>query len=269
MKKITLLALAIVINSTYLLALNPSKEYKTKPDKYGMTYKEERIATKDGASLNAWFFETSKKTTNWMIISGSGDGNMADNIEITGQFLSAGWNVVLYDYRGYGSSSEFNIDPDTYIYPQFITDLNAVADNLRKSRAITRFNLYGKNIGAGLSLGVGANRVETQKIIADGPWTGLEVMKKKYKDLKQKEIIIPFGYDKNYEPMYACDRSRPNIKGVMLIVSAKDEMLNPADMKSLHCVTNNYILQNSPSNEENFATDKNLYFEKISKFLVQ
>ena len=268
MKSKVLFTLAALMISQLAMALNPSRDYKTKPEKYGMTYKEEKVTTKDGATLNAWFFETQKKTTNWVIISGSGDGNMADNIEICGQFLSAGWNVAMYDYRGYGASSEFPIDPDTYIYPQFLTDLNAVADYLRKSRAITKFDLYGTNIGAGLSLGVGCNRPETRKIIADGSWTGLELMKKKYKEKKSKDVIIPFGYDKNYEPMYACDRSRPNLKGVMLNVSAQDEMINPADMKLLKCQTNLYVVTGSPSNADNFSTDKNVYFEKVSKFLT-
>jgi hypothetical protein len=266
--KLLLASLALFVSST-VLALNPSKEYKVKPEKYGMTYKEEKVSTKDGATLNAWFFETSKKTTNWVIISGSGDGNMSDNIEIAGQFLSAGWNVAMYDYRGYGASSEFAIDPDTYIYPQFINDLNAVADYLRKSRAITKFDLYGQNIGAGLSLGVGCNRAETRKIIADGSWTGLELMKKKIKEKKGKDIVLPFGYDKNYEPMYACDRSRATLKGVLLIVSGQDELINPMDMKLLKCQTSMYIVTSSPSNAENFSTDKNVYFEKVSKFLNQ
>src|SRR6187455_1499649 len=120
MKSFFLSFISILLVSSFTYALSPSHEYKVKPEKYGMVYKEEKIPTKDGASLNAWFFETAKKTTNWVVISGSGDGNMSDNIEIAGQFLSAGWNVCMYDYRGYGSSSEFPIDPDTYIYPQFL-----------------------------------------------------------------------------------------------------------------------------------------------------
>jgi pimeloyl-ACP methyl ester carboxylesterase len=264
-----LLITGLILFAGNSFSLNPSKDYKTKPDKYGMVYKEEKVPTKDGATLNAWFFETPKKTTNWVIISGSGDGNMADNIEVCSQFLSAGWNVCLYDYRGYGASSEFAIDPDTYIYPQFLNDLNGACDYLRKSRAITKFDLYGQNIGAGLSLGVGCNRPETRKIIADGSWTGLENMKKKYKEKLNKDIIIPFGYDKTYEPMYACDKMRPTLKGVMLIVSMKDEMINPADMKLLRCATNTYIVPGSATNAENFSSDKNFYFEKVSKFLVQ
>jgi len=266
MKKITcLLLLAAVAIS--VSALSPSREYKVKPDKYGMVYKEEKVPTKDGANLNAWFFELDKKTTNWIVISGSGDGNMADNIEIAGQFMSIGWNVAMYDYRGYGSSSDFNIDADTYIYPQFITDFNAVLDYLRKTRAVTKFDLYGQNIGAGLSIGVGANRTETRKIIADGPWTGLEQMKKKFKEKKSKDVIIPFGFDKTYEPVYAFDKARTHLKGILAIVSNQDEMIRQEDMKFVKGITSTHVVAASPSNAKNFETDKNAYFERVKKFL--
>jgi len=246
LKSISLVAVLAVFASG-AFALNPSKEYKVLPDKYGMTYKEEKIKTPDGAILNAWMFELPKKSTNWIIMSGSGDGNMADNIEIANSFLSAGYNVAMYDYRGYGSSSDFKIDPDLFIYPQFIVDLNAVCDYLRKSRAITKFNLYGKAIGAGLSIGVGANRTETQKV------TG-------------KEVVMPFGFDKNHEPMYAMEKPK-GIKGLMVIVSSQDNLINPTDVKQIKGVSETYVVKNSPSNAENFTIDKNVYFEKISKFL--
>src|SRR3954469_15418178 len=113
MKLIKTATILVMILSVQLAsALNPSKEYKAKPEKYGMTYKEEKVSTKDGATLNAWFFELPRKTTNWVVVSGSGDGNMADNLELASQFLSSGWNVCLYDYRGYGSSSDFKVDSD-------------------------------------------------------------------------------------------------------------------------------------------------------------
>ncbi len=263
----SLVALFLVINALPTLALNPAKEYKVTPDKFGMQYKEEKIKTSDGALLNAWFFENTRKSINWVVISGSGDGNMADNLEIVNSFLSAGYNVVTYDYRGYGASSEFKIDPDLFIYPQFITDLNAVLDHLRKSRAITKFDLYGLNIGAGLSIGVGANRTETKRIIADGPWTSLEGMKAKLKDKTGKDVNMPFGYDKTYEPIYAFEKPKGPMKSMMIIVSAQDPIIGPADVKSIKGVSEVYIVKNSPANAENFSTDKNAYFEKISKFL--
>ena len=95
------------------------------------------------------------------------------------------------------------------------------------------------------------------------------IMKKKIKEKQGKDVIIPFGFDKMYEPMYACDNSRSQLRGVMLIISPKDEMITPADTKMLKCITNNFVVTNSPSNKENFSTDKNAYFEKVSRFLLQ
>jgi pimeloyl-ACP methyl ester carboxylesterase len=267
--KSALIALLLVCCvQSMALSLNPSREYAVTPDKYGMNYKEEQVKTQDGASLNAWFFENAKKSPNWIVISGSGDGNMADNLEIVNAFLSAGYNVVTYDYRGYGKSSEFKIDPDLYIYPQFITDLNAVLDYLRKSRAITKFDLFGLNIGAGLSIGVGANRTETKKIIADGPWTSLEGMKSRIKSKSGKEPVMPFGFDKNHEPVYAFDKPKGGPKSLMVIVSSKDPLVGPTEIKTIKGVTEVYVVKESATNQENFSSNKDLYFQKISKFLV-
>jgi len=250
-----------------VVALKPSREYKVTPDKFGMEYVEEKIKTEDGAVLNAWFYTAASKTTNWMVMSGSGDGNMADDIEIVNSFLSAGYNVVTYDYRGYGTSSDFDIDPDLYIYPQFIKDLNAVLDYLRKSRAITKFNLYGKHIGAGLSIGVGANRPETKKIIADGPWTSLEAMKSRIKAKQDKDINVPFAFDKKHEPLYAFEKYKGPDKPLLVIVSSQDPIIGPTEIKAIKGISSTYLVKNSPTNEDNFSTDKNAYFETISKFL--
>lgn len=255
------------------MALNPSREYKVTPDKYGMKYKEELVATSDGAKINTWFFECPKKVNNNIIISSSGDGNMADNLEIINSFLSAGYNVLAYDYRGYGKSSDFTIEADVYIYPQFITDLITAIDYLKKLRASSKFDFYGVGIGGGLALGVGANRLETRRIIVDGPWVSLEGMKSKIKEVQGKDVVIPFGFDKNYEPAYGLENPKTKIQGILIFVSPKDALIGPSDLKvvanakGVKAVTEIYQVKKSPSNDQNFSTDKNAYFEQINKFL--
>lgn len=123
------------------------------------------------------------------------------------------------------------------------------------------------NIGAGLSIGVGANRPETKRIIADGPWISLEGMKSKFKERSGKEINMPFGYDKYHEPIYALEKPKGGPKNVLVIVSAQDPLINPSDIKSIKGVNEIYVVKNSPTNADNFSTDKNAYFEKILKFL--
>lgn len=267
MKKIFFTAMVLVsalVSSS--LALNPSAEYKVLPDKYGMKYKEEQVKTSDGAMINTWFFENVKKTTNTMVISGSGEGNMADNLELINQFLSMGFNVMTYDYRGFGKSSAFQIDANMFIYPHFITDLNAVLDFMRKSRAITKFDLYGTGIGAGLSIGVGMSRPETRKVIADGPWISLEGMRATYKAKQQRAVDMPMGFDKNIEPQYALEKNKPSTK-ILIIVSQNDPLIGPNEIKQLKG-PDTYIVKNGTTNLENFNTDRNAYFERIRKFMA-
>jgi uncharacterized protein len=266
MKKLMLVSLLIAVVSANAFALKPSRKYSIMPDKYGMKYKEEKLKTPDGAEINTWYFECPKKSVNSIIISDDGDGNMADNLELINQFLSNGYNVLAYDYRGYGASSDFTIEPNMYIYSQFIIDLNTVADQMRRLKSITKFDFYGIGIGAGLSLGVGANRLETRRVIADGTWLSLEGMKAKYKEKRGTEIILPFGFDKTYEPLYAYEKPRAKNISIMIIVSPKDDLMNDKDMKQFKQATETFVVKNSPSNSENFSTDKNAYFEKIKKF---
>lgn len=91
-------------------------------------------------------------------------------------------------------------------------------------------------------------------------------MKKKIKDKLGKDVVMPFGFDKNYEPMYAMEKPK-GMKGLMVIVSPQDALINPTDVKQIKGISETYVVKNSAKNDDNFITDKNLYFEKISKFL--
>lgn len=263
-----LLVASLVVLSQSAFALYPVREYKVLPSKFAMKYTEVKIPTNDKeATLNAWLFETKNPTFNWVVISHSGDGNMADNLERVNSFLSAGFNVIIYDYRGYGASSDFEIDKDTYIYPQFINDLQSVIDYIKGEKKLNRIDLYGIGVGAGLSIGVGANRPETKNIIADAPWISLQVMEKKMREATGKTPTMPFAFEKTYEPQFAFDKPTPHLKGVMAIVAPKDPVISPSEIKLIKGVTEVYVVKGSPGNPENFSTDKNLYFQKVVAFL--
>ncbi len=271
MKKIlsiTALVAFTVLLSQSAFALFPVREYKVLPSKFAMKYTEVKIPTNDKeATLNAWMFDAKTPTFNWVIVSHSGDGNMADNLERVNSFLSAGFNVIIYDYRGYGSSSDFEIDKETYIYPQFINDLQSVLDYIKGEKKLNRIDLYGIGVGAGLSIGVGANRPETKNIIADAPWISLQVMEKKMREATGKTLTMPFAFEKTFEPQFAFDKPTPHLKGLMVIIAPKDPVISPSDLKLIKGITETYVVKGSAGNNENFATDKNLYFQKVVTFM--
>lgn len=267
MKKLLIaLPLLAALNS---FALNPVREYAVSPADYGMDYKESWINTEDNVKLYAWIFKPTAVSKKYIIISDDGNGNMADNIEIIAQFISAGYNVISYDYRGYGKSDDFAVNPKFFIHPQFVKDITAVIEYARKFG--TQFDLYGVGIGAGLSLSVGANRPEIRRIIADGTYNTFEETKNKIKEKTGTDIMMPLAYEKTFmEPKYALDAKGEQLYGVMFIVGQNEEITTPDDVKQLAKLKNKvsavYVVP-GVKNDANFSTNKNEYFNQIKKFL--
>ncbi len=270
------LVLTFIMVSNILIALNPSKEYEITPDDYGMNYKEVRIPTEDQfITLNAWFFPSSNKAGKKMIImSDDGNGNMADNLEIASNFLSLGYNVVMYDYRGYGKSDAFEVKTKFYIYSQFQKDLDHVIKWGKKYHAkLTMVDLYGIGIGAGLSICAAVNNLHIRRAIADAPYTSFEEMKKRYKSVKGETLLMPLGYNKvEMEPKFALAEKGMHIYGILVIVAENDPLISFEDLKTTFKGTKVkkygwYIRKGADNNEENFSSATDEYFSRIKAFL--
>lgn len=270
MKKL-ILVIAVLCISHFSFALKPSKEYKSLPTEYGMTYEERTIETPDKIRLKGWFFKPAAESRKLMVISDDGEGNMADNLEIVAQFLSLGYNVLTYDYRGYGQSDDFPVNQDFFIYSQFSQDLLGVIDYCHKKHVTLELNLYGIGIGAGLSIGAGANKSEVRRVIADGTYVTLETMKKKVLEKTGKEVKMPLLYDKYYmEPLYAMTEKGKHLYGVFYIVGETDPLLGPDDIKPLIKANSSksYVYKvPGVENVQNFSSNKNDYFDQIKRFI--
>ncbi len=252
--------------------LNPVKEYKVKPSDFGLAYEEIKIPTSDGLKLNAWYFPASQTSYKIMVLSDDGNGNMSDLLEHVSVFLSLGYHVLTYDYRGYGASSDFEIKNNFYIYAQFLKDINAVIDYLKKERtSIPKIHLFGIGIGAGLSIAVAANR-GLGIVIADSPYTTLELAKQRIKEATGQEMLLPLGYNKNeIEPKYALETKGAQLNGILFIVGEKDNVYTVKDIKELAKIRSNvstvYVVKNAGYGESNYAANKEKYLEEIKKFL--
>lgn len=271
MKTAFIFILFIAICSTTTLALNPSKTYKQKPEKYNMNYKEVKVKTNDEiAELNVWDFPSKSKTTNLILMIHNGEGNMGDYLRRIDQFRSE-YNVVIFDYRGFGESSEFEIDNNLYIYPHFQNDVETMINYCRKNHTGI-FNLYGWGIGAGLALGIGYQRNEIKKIIADTPFLSMEDLEERFESWDEP-MEVPFaGYDKRYEPQYTLNTvPGENLQQVKLIIGSNDILFKKADMKMLKdkskLINKNVYIVENPDRKDNFRVDKSAYSKVILEFL--
>jgi hypothetical protein len=266
----TLLILSAIISSP-LFALNPSTTYAQLPSKFNMVYNEFSVDASDGARLNAWYFPGNVKTTKLILMCHNGEGNMADYMRKVDMFTSHGYNIVIFDYRGFGKSSKFNIDKNMFIYPQFQDDVLSMIRYCSKTYS-SNISLYGWGIGAGLALGIGVHHPDVQFIIADTPFLSMEDLEKKFSSW-DTPMQVPFaGYDKQNEPIYGLDyKIGKSIRKVLIILGSNDKIMKLDDMKKLQAKAKNLIedinIVTNPDNIDNFLVDKAAYGNTIFKFL--
>lgn len=264
--------LLLVVSSAF--ALNPSRKYAARPGDFGLDFDEVTIQTSDNLNLKGWLYKPQTPSFKMIILSGSGDGNMADLIEVASNFVTLGYNVLTYDYRGYGESEDFTINNNFFIYAQFEKDINAAIDYSRKYYSKMKIvDLYGVQVGAGLSIAVGCNRKEIFQVIADSPYSTLEGVKKKFKDFAGKDVLLPLGFNKYMiEPFYALESKGTSIYGVLFIAGEKELIYSVADIKELSKVQKNrstVVIVKDATAAETFTKDKNKYFENIRDFLKE
>jgi uncharacterized protein len=273
MKKLIISIACIFLLTCSLWALNPSRQYKYTPADFGMDYKEVKIQTADNMKLHGWFFnatETGSKKV--IILSDDGDGNMADMLKIASNFLTLGYNVLTYDYRGYGESDPFTINQKFFIYNQFESDLQAAVDFVRKYYATLKtVHLYGQGIGASLSICVGVDRLEISKVIADSPYSTLAAITKRYEEFSGMAPEIPMVYDKKkMEPKHALESGKKGLNGILFIAGEYDDIYTVDDCKELMKIRRNisqlHVVKGAES-INTFSTDEEGYFAAIKKFL--
>lgn len=251
--------------------LNPSRKYSENPGNSNLKYKEVKVSSDAGVSLNAWIISPSNPSNKILLVSHNGEGNMSNYIERYKTFIQIGYTVVAYDYRGYGTSSSFEMDNNMFIYPHFINDLQAMTTYCIKMNNGKPIDLYGWGIGAGLSLGVGWNTSGVQRIIADTPFLSMEDLEERFMDWDEP-MEVPFaGFNSIYEPINSI---RNNFKGskkdVLILIGSNDILFKKSDMTRFsNARPSNFEIQEiqNPDRKENYDADKVTYSIYATQFL--
>lgn len=260
------------ISNTNSMALNPLKEYKNTPAKINLKFEEGRIQTSDGASLVYWYFPSARITNKLIIVSHNGDGNMGNNLSRIKSLLSFGFNVLCYDYRGYGASSDFKIENETYLYAEFYDDFEAVY-NYAVENYSKKLYLYGWGIGATITNTIGYNKPNTYTIISDGSVSKFTDMPARFKKINSR-MSIHEDVLSTYKDPYTTfgNPPSPNFRGILFIVGSHDYLLTAQDMEDLKGQIKTgsqdiYIMPNKRS-WDNYRSDPSSYIRRMHMFLV-
>ena len=120
----------------------PMKEITVTPRAIGLPYEEVYFETSDNKKLCGWFI-SGDKTEPTIIFCHGNAGNISHRLEKIAVFHDLGFNIFIFDYRGYGKSEGGPSESGLY------KDARAAYDYLTVKMGIPAGDiiLYGESIG--------------------------------------------------------------------------------------------------------------------------
>lgn len=234
--------------------LKPEVGYRWKPNIWGLMFTEYDIVTTDNYRLKAWFYpkqealskdsiqyyleaktmirpykiETTAKHPTIVICNGD-SGNMSYLLNFAKAFSTNGYNVLTFDWRGFGESQTFPIDTNYLVYNEFLTDFDAAIEFVKTLPTVdtAQIGVYGFSTGAFLSYATACKRKDIKAIIARGLFTDYKSIIQHLKTIKPHDtFLLPTEKDiDEHSPRKTWHRfSKP----IFLIVGENDD-ITPKD----------------------------------------
>ena len=233
--------------SIYSYAIIPDRKYVRLPQEVGLIYKELDVTTKDGYRIKTWFYpaqdvpaenagqnemlpyktiDDSRRPT--LIICNGDAGNMSyQQISLAYLYAANGINVVTFDWRGFGESSEFEINPDYLCYTEMLTDFDAVIKAVSKEKVVDRKKIYvmGWSTGAYLAMIAAHNNRQVKGCILSGTPSSFEdaiphLVKVHPKGKTEKNLLVPDDFPRSQMPAIVAPEFR---KDILLVVGSEDD----------------------------------------------
>lgn len=149
-------------------------------------FEEKNFTMKDGAVLNA--IHAKAQNSKGIIFYNHGNaGNMVRWGEVITPFVDQGYEVLLYDFRGYGKSSGKRTMSKLYNDAQFIYD------ELTEEYGEDKVIVYGRSLGTGLASWIGGHN-KPKQVILETPYFSLGDVAKRYYPFLPTRPILKFPF---------------------------------------------------------------------------
>jgi len=141
----------------------PFKTIEATPKAIGLNYEDVTITTGDGIYLNGWFIPSDRPRATILLSHGNG-GNISHRLEKITILHELDFDILIYDYRGYGRSTGRPSEEGLY------RDAQAVYDYLVNEKRVLpeKIIAYGESLGGAVSIDLAGNHKVGGLIIESG-----------------------------------------------------------------------------------------------------
>ena len=166
----------------------PSRTLLESPRDAGLEFEELAIDTKDGERLHGWWVSTSQSRPAGHLLFFHGNaGNIGDRVLLADLLASAGFDLLLFDYRGYGRSTGKPTERGTYLDARAAGGAMVARADCDPARVV----YLGESLGAAVAAEL-AQSSPPRALILQSPFTSLRDVARRHYPLPR--FLIPDAY---------------------------------------------------------------------------
>jgi pimeloyl-ACP methyl ester carboxylesterase len=191
----------------------PERELWETPAAAGLSFDDLDIQTDDGQRLHGWSVRAEARSWGQILLFHGNGGNISDRVAHARLLARAGFDVVLFDYRGYGRSTGKPSEEGTYV------DARAALRTLLRTGVDPAGLIYlGESLGGAIALALALESPPRGLILQSAFTSVRDVARRHYPFIPT--VAIPDAYPSL--------RRIPNLRVPLLVIHGDRDPIVPA-----------------------------------------
>jgi len=238
------------------LLFYPAPDFSLYPSDLGLHPEEVHISVGDrGDRVHGWFFSGGGEVTLFYVHGNA--GNIADRLPVVAKYLKKGFNVFIFDFRGYGRSegapSKQGIVEDSFAaYDFLVKELDIKPEDIV---------IIGQSLGGAAALKVAVAR-PCRGILLEGTFYSIKEM--------AKDVFYPLPvWLMASNDLNSGEEVKKLEKPVIFFHGALDSVVPLRHSKLLYEAANDpkkLVVFETSGHVDMYETDPELYFTTLLKF---
>ncbi len=184
----------------------------------GIVAEDVTFAAPDGPKLHGWWLPAEGVCRGTVVYCHGNKGNVGQHLTWVRWLPARGFNVLLFDYRGYGNSAGEPSRAGT------IADAVAALD-LALARDPDRVFVYGHSLGGAIGICATAERPAVRAVVAEGTFPSYRAAARAQVPLLG--VLLQFLVSSGEDPENVLDRLPPR---PLLVVHGSEDRIVPLDL---------------------------------------
>lgn len=211
----------------------PSRTSWFSPQEFGISqFEDVYFRTRDGVKLHGWWAPAFREPRGTVIHFHGNAENVTNHIALSAWLPGAGYNLLIFDYRGYGRSEGSVTRAGT------VLDGHAALDYALSRPEVDprRLFFFGQSLGGAVAFYVAAERSEVRALVIDSSFPSYRAIATAH-----ARRMLPFHWlsdgaanllvSDGYDPVDVVDRIPP--RPLLVIASGRDNVCFPELARAL------------------------------------